>query len=213
MIVLCRRLLVIAIAMILLPLGLVAHAQESLVKPGTVINMRNWQQYQQYMTPRMIDFFKGKYFWKFPPDFEMVVGPEVSYPEPKLYMENTEKYAGDVKILNLPNGGHSIGGYVAGRPFPKPSDPLKGWKILVDEWYRSVPWIWCGKHQPVWLKDRFGNVATESTWLSYRRLSHMSDYDQPLNDPNAQGIDYSEYVMVMQPEQSKYTANLTLYYD
>jgi hypothetical protein len=159
--------------------------------------------------------FAGSVFWKFPPDFQLVVGPPHHYQPPTTYVANTEKYASQVKIVNLPDGGHSITGYVAGLPFPNPSPPLKGWKILVNEWYRYVPWIICSSKPgyQVILKDRFGSMYTERTALVYRRMSHISDYDKPITDPQAQGIDYSEWVQLPAPEQVKYITNLTLYYD
>jgi hypothetical protein len=47
----------------------------------------------------------------------------------------------------------------------------------------------------------------------FRRLDHISDVDQPITDPRAEGVDYSEYVMFTETEQYKYTQILTLFYD
>jgi hypothetical protein len=51
-----------------------ASSEEDLA-PGTVINMQNWQNYKQYMPDGMQEMFKGTYFWKFPADFQIVIGP------------------------------------------------------------------------------------------------------------------------------------------
>ncbi|MGH7905714.1 MAG: DUF1329 domain-containing protein [Candidatus Binataceae bacterium] len=185
------------------------------IPQGTVITLKNWQQYKGFMPYGMQQMFAGTYHWKFPASFQMEIGPRHHYAPPKTFTENTEKYASQVKVVNLPNGGHSISGYVAGLPFPNPTDPMKGYKILVNEWYRYVPYIICSAaygYQLI-LEDRFGNETTLATPLVYRRLSHISDYDYPITDPHAQGIDYSEWVEVLLPEQDKYTQNLTLYYN
>ncbi len=156
--------------------------------------------------------FKGGSHWTFPADFRMVVGPTHSYPLPQAYIKNTEKYSNDVKIRTLADGGLTLDGYVAGVPFPNPENPQKGWKILADLWYSYVPYLICG-FQDFWLVDRFGNVSYEQGLQVYRRLSHISDIGQPITDPLAQGIEYSEYLELVLPEQSRYLANLTLYYD
>ena len=193
----------------------IARAQQPAIPPGTVITHSNWQQYKQFMPDGMQQMFAGTVFWKFPPDFQIVMGPPHHYPPPTTYVANTEKYASQVKIVNLSDGGHSLNGYVAGLPFPNPGPPLKGWKVLVNEWYRYVPWIICSSPPgyQLRLKDRFGGIYTERTALVYRRMSHISDYDKPITDPQAQGIDYSEWVQLTAPEQNKYVTNLTLYYD
>ena len=206
-----HRLLLAAVVMVLLA-GATAMAADAVIPPGTVITHANWEQYKQFMPDGMQVLWEGKYHWKFPPDFQIVVGPEHHYAPPKVYTDNTKKYAGQVKIVDLPNGEHTISGYVAGLPFPNPSAPRKGYKILVDEWYRYVPYLICGPDYWNWLMDRFGNHAPLRLVLVYRRLSHISDYGMPITDPEAQGVDYSEYIMLTVPEQEKYVTNLTLYY-
>ena len=187
-------------------------AQSQPVPPGTVITVQNWRQYQQFMPAGLQAIFSGTAPFKFEPGFRMVIGQTHHYRWP-TYEQNTEKYASRVKIVALPDGGHSLSGYVAGLPFPKPNSPLKGWKVLVNTWYRPLPWLEC---EPMWylyLRDRFGNEHITGGALSYRRLSHISDPVKPITDPAAQGIDYSELLIIMLPEEAKYTAQLTLYYD
>ncbi|HTW88757.1 MAG TPA: DUF1329 domain-containing protein [Candidatus Binataceae bacterium] len=202
-----------AILILLLAAGIVEAADNSQSIPvGTVITLKNWQQYQQFMPEGMRLLFAGTIFWKLPPDFQMVIGPTSSYPPPEAYLQNTEKYSNRVKIQNLPGGGHTITGYVAGLPFPNPADPMKGYKILVDNWYRYFPYLICGNDNHQVLQDRYGNTTAFKMAFVDRRLSHISDAGQPINDPRAQGIDYSEWEMVLEPEQDKYTTTLTLYY-
>ena len=66
------------------------------------------------------------------------VGPTIIHPLPNGYMEATEKYSGQVKIIELPNGGLTLSGYNGGMPFP-PAEPHKGWKVLANLWYRYTP--------------------------------------------------------------------------
>ncbi len=106
------------------------------IPPGTKITMGNWQHYKEFMSDGLIELFQGTYFWKMPPDMEMDVGPTIIHPLPKGYLDATEKYASQVKIVQLPDGGLNMQGYVAGLPFPKPSGPHKGWEILANLWYR-----------------------------------------------------------------------------
>src|ERR1700692_876379 len=95
---------------------------------GTVITTANWGSYRQFMPDGMIGLFEGKYFWKMPADVSMEIGPTVIHPLPKNYLAATEKYAGEVKLVELPNGGLTMQNYRGGIPFPHPSDPHTGRK-------------------------------------------------------------------------------------
>src|SRR5271154_846114 len=111
-----------ALAITLLTCG-VGAAQEE--QNRQVITQQNWHQYAQYMPEGLKALFSGNYFWKFPADFQMVVTPTTEYRNPSLYEKDTEEYSRDVKIVDLPDGGHNISGYVAGLPFPNPQEPLR----------------------------------------------------------------------------------------
>jgi hypothetical protein len=199
--------------MTVLATGVRAQQTEgSVPQPGTVITMQNWQQYKNSMQEGLQILFAGQYFWKFPADFQLEIGPTHDYPLPKRYLEDTEKYSKLVEIVDLPDGGRSIKGYVAGLPFPNPSDPQKAWKILVNSWFEYVPHITCAPNNHVFLLDRFGNRTTETTATVYRQFSFASDPGVPTMDPSGGGIYYAEYTRVLQPEQSRYTTQLTLYY-
>ncbi|MGH7908019.1 MAG: DUF1329 domain-containing protein [Candidatus Binataceae bacterium] len=190
----------------------VSYAAEGTIPPGTVITTQNWQKYKEFMPEGMQILFEGTYHWKFPANFQMKVGPTQDYRPPKIYAQNTEKYSKLVKIVNLPDGGHTVTGYVAGMPFPDPQAPLKGYKILVNVWYSYFPYLYCG-WASLYVEDRMSDISPTKAVQVYRRLLHISDLGQPINDPRAEGIDYSEYLMVTQPEQARYTTNLALYYD
>jgi hypothetical protein len=182
------------------------------IPPGTVITNSNWQQFERYMPDGLQGMLAGKYVWKFPADFQIVIGPTSRYPLPQSYLDATRKYSSLVKIVDLPNGGHTITGYVAGYPFPNPQDPMKGYKILVDNWYRYMPYLICGDDGHQYLEDSFGSITASKYAMVDRRLGHISAKGQPIDDPRAQGVDLSEWEMVLEPEQLKYTETLTLYY-
>ncbi|MGH7905082.1 MAG: hypothetical protein ACREP6_00475, partial [Candidatus Binataceae bacterium] len=95
-----------------LPPALAAEQEASPIPMGTVITPRNWRQYKAYMPGGMQALFAGQLFWKLPADFKMVVGPTHNYPVGKEYQENTEKYGNTTKIVNLPDGRHTVKGYV-----------------------------------------------------------------------------------------------------
>jgi hypothetical protein len=70
-------------------------------------------------------------------------------PHPRLcaasgFVLATEKYGGQAQAVVLPDGRHDIRNYVAGMPFPNPSEPNKGWKILADDWLPPAAWIYAG---------------------------------------------------------------------
>ena len=96
------------------------------IPPGTIITTQNWQSYRQFMPDGMAAMFEGKYFWKMPPDVQMEVGPTMIVPLPKNYLAATEKYADQVKVIELPDGGLTLQGYRGGIAFPNPQEPHRG---------------------------------------------------------------------------------------
>src|SRR5215472_3414994 len=109
------------------------------IPPGTTINIQNWRQYRQFMPDGMAALFEGKYAWKMPSDVALEVGPTVTHSLPRSYLAATEKYAGQVQLQELPDGGLTLHNYQGGVPFPNPEEPHKGWKILANLWYRYSP--------------------------------------------------------------------------
>jgi len=187
-------------------------ASEATIPAGTVITAQNWTQYKQFMPDGMQALFSGSYSWKMPPDLRIGVEPAHNYLLPQVYVRNTEKYSHLVKIRELPNGGHTVAGYVAGTPFPNPTDPLKGYKILVNFWYRYIPYLLCSSDDREYLINGAGQVTNIRFEDVHRRLSHISDIGQPIDDPHAQGVDHITFSMTLEPEQQRYTAILIVYY-
>lgn len=189
-----------------------AASGANLILPGTIITLQNWQQYKQFMPDGMQRLFARNTMFKLPADFRIEVGPLTAYPLPAIYNENTEKYSHLVQAEVLPDERNTITGYVAGLPFPEPSDPRKGYKILVDNWHHYLPYLYCGDESHQYLITHDGQVTGYRLVQVLRRFSHISDVGQPIDDPRAQGIDFSEYSMQLEPESDKYTEILTLYY-
>jgi hypothetical protein len=191
-------------------------AIQGTIPPGTKITMQNWQQYKQFMPVGMIDFFEGKYFWKMPSDVEMDVGPTVMHPLPKAFVEATEKYGVQTRVIHLPDERMSIKNYVAGFPFPNPQQPDKGYKILANIWFPPIAYLLVGSPDTgdasFCTVDHFNNQACSKTSYVYRQLAYNWDPRTPKTEPKANGAWYSQWLMQDQPEQSKYTTVLTLFW-
>lgn len=189
-----------------------AAASNDSIPPGTVITMQNWQQFQQFMPEGMAAFFQGKYFWKMPADVSMEVGPTIIHPLPKTYMEATEKYSGQVKLVELPEGALTLSGYQGGMPFPNPAEPHQGWKVLANVWYRYMPHLIVDSYGNGCSIDRTGSVTCEAAQIVNRQLAFNTDPGTPVNYDGAGEKFSSEWLMVLEPEQQRYTAQLTISY-
>ena len=185
------------------------------IAPGTTVTMQNWRQYKDFMPDGMAALFEGTYFWKMPADVELEIGPTVIHPLPKGYVEASEKYGPQVKLVELPDGGLTIQNYVAGIPFPTPSGPHKGWEILANLWYRYTPNIAASTPEnPIvdCTQDSYGNIACEQELFVSRWLSHITDPGVAMVNPEAGDRDETRFGMVIQPEQRKYSSFLDVYY-
>jgi hypothetical protein len=191
-----------------------ADDSQSMVLVGTKITMQNWRQYRRFMPDGMIALFEGNLAFKMPNDVEIDVGPDIHIRPPSTFTEATEKYGGQVRVVHLPNGHNDIANYVAGEPFPDPHGPDKGYEILADLWYAYGPHLSVGMpgYGPwnLWLLDRFGNYSGAKWAFVYRQLAFNTDPGVPRTDPLAAGTAGSQWIMVEEPEQAKYTADLDL---
>jgi Protein of unknown function (DUF1329) len=209
---------VIFVFLALFPFVGIAHGAENTIPPGTKITMQNWQQYKQFMPDGMVALFQGTYFWKMPPDVEMDVQAPVLYPMPKAYMDVLEKYGNQARLVKLPDGRFKLDNMVAGVPFPNPSGPYKGTEIAADVTYRPGPHLFVGfpdsSHPPApfYSVDRFGNKSMTLVDYDYRQLAYNWVPGVPRIEPGAAGAWYTEWLMVEEPEESKYTGDLTIFY-
>ena len=192
--------------------GAVTASAGGSIPPGTMITTQNWQQYKQFMPEGMIGLFDGSYQWKMPSDVQMEVGPTDVYPLPKTYLEATEKYSGQVKIVDLPDGALTLSNYQGGMPFPNLAEPHIGWKILANLWYRYLPHLIVDTSGDGCSVDSSGTVSCKAAQIIDRQLAYNTDPGTAATDLGGQGKFYSEYLMVLEPEQDRYTATLTLSY-
>jgi hypothetical protein len=183
------------------------------IPPGTVINAQNWQNYKQFMPMGLQLLLSGKLpTFNPPPDFQIVVGPTHSYPLPRKYVADSEKYSAQVRLVHQPDGGTSLEGYVSGLPFPQPSGPDEAIELLWDTYYNWQPHI---GEISTWSQatDRYVNRSTTDVRCVHFKMMHFSDPGMPPNMPDANGVFLTENCEVFQPEQSKYVTSLQLFYD
>lgn len=182
------------------------------IPPGTALTMQNWRNYRQFMPDGMIALFEGSYFWKMPADVRIEVGPTVIHPLPKNYVEATEKYSSQLKLVELPGGGLTLEGYQGGIPFPNPSEPHKGWKVLANHWYRYMPHLLVDSYGYGCSISGGGNINCQIYQAVKHQLSYSTDAGVPANN-SAHGEKYfTEWYMTLEPEQDKYTTVLTIDY-
>ncbi len=194
---------------------LAATAQQSgTIPPGTTITTQNWRQYEQFMPHGMIGLFEGKYFWKMPSDVQLDVGPTVLLPLPKGYVAATEQYGNQVRVVHQPGGHMDVAGYVAGRPFPNPQAPDRGYKILSNVWFTYLPHLYNNTPEntaKTCTQDRFGNTACLTVDFVYRQVAYNTDPGVPGEEKGIGDAWYTEWLMVETPEQSRYTAQLIVF--
>ena len=182
------------------------------IPPGTTITMQNWRHYQQYMPDGMVALFGGQYFWKMPDNVSMEVGPSIIHPLPRNYLAATEKYSGQVRIVELPDGGLNLTGYQGGIPFLTPDEPHKGWKILANLWFRYIPHLSVNTYSQGCYVNSFHNFSCDVGILVYRQLSYNTDPGIPATIPGSEGKFFTEYFEATEPEQERYNADLKINY-
>jgi hypothetical protein len=195
--------------------AIVDRVSSASIAPGTTITMSNWRDYRAFMPDGMIALFEGAYYWKMPPDVQMVVGPTVIHPLTKGCVNATAKYSPQVRLVTQPDGGLTISGYTAGEPFPGPQEPHKGWKILANLWFRYEPHLVVNTANNLGFgctQDSLGSINCQKSLWVYRRLSYNTDPGTPMTTPGGEGKFLTEWGMIEQPEQMRYTATLTIVY-
>jgi hypothetical protein len=182
------------------------------IAPGTTITMANWAQYKDFMPETMVGLFAGKYSWKMPDDVRMVVGPTALHPLPPNYLAATEKYAAQVQLVELPDGGLSLANYHGGIPFPNPAEPHKGWKTLANLWYRYIPHLTVDSYGSGCSIISSGDFNCQYYIGVKRQLAWNTDTDAPPEPAGPDARYFTEWFMTVEPEQDKYTAYLTVNY-
>ncbi|HLW71479.1 MAG TPA: DUF1329 domain-containing protein [Candidatus Binataceae bacterium] len=195
--------------------GQAAVAAAPSIPLGTTITTANWRQYRQFMPDGMVTLFEGQSSWKMPDDIAMTIGPTMIHPLPAGYLAATEKYGPATKLVELPDGRLTISGYQGGIPFPNPTEPHRGWKLLADFWYRYMPHIVVNTPDNPGFEctlDGYADVnCTKGLWVA-RQLSFNTDPGTPSTFPGAAGKYYTTWFMLEEPEQQRYSTTLTMEY-
>jgi Protein of unknown function (DUF1329) len=141
------------------------------------------------------------------------VAPTESFPYIKQFLTDTEKFSGQTRLVQVPEGGYTISPLpqkTAGLPFgPNPKEPLLAYKVLYNWWLTYQPRI-LDFFAYNWLVDRYGNFSTTITDDVFYRLSHVSEPGFPIDLPYSHGYLNSGRFLVITPEQSKYTTQVEL---
>jgi hypothetical protein len=112
--------------------------------------------------------------------------------------------------VRLPTGGMKWEGYVAGLPFPNPTEPDLGAKLAYNTWDNFQPTM-LNFHAWNWIVDRYGNVTNLESDDTFYRTMHLSDPpDGPYQFTLRQRSQLRHRFLVVLPEQSKYTTEMTL---
>ena len=180
---------------------------------GAIITTHNWRAYQRFMSDGLAALFEGRSFWRLSADVRIEVGPTRSIPLPQRYLQDTERYSSQVRLVRTRDGGYVPSGYVGGLPFPKPleGDPaLRGQRIFWDSYYRYQPRVqWAPTF--TYTLDRYGDMTRASevkTVLS--QLAFLSDVDFPRTIADGDGYYFVKYNEQIAPEEGKYSTVLDL---
>ena len=184
------------------------------IEPGTQITLRNWQRYKGFLPYGIQVQYSGRYFWHVgsDPSFTITVGSTQSVKLPKQFRMDTEKYGGQAKLEKVDTGGYTMKGYVAGVPFPNPTEPEVATKILYNARYPATPAVSLSASTN-FLVDKFLNVGPTGFEVEYFRLSHLSVAGMPINPPYGTGYQYAVRILQTAPEQAKYLTSLNLWPD
>jgi hypothetical protein len=186
------------------------------VPPGTKITTQNWQKYRDFMSYGTQTIFMRTSHWAMPDNLEMDVGPTTSMPLPRTFLEDTEKYGKQARLVPNADGSFDIAGYVAGMPFPDPSGPNAGMEALYDQYYSYVPYLGYTRSydDPIrggWNIDRFGNKTQSAGVEIWFKVNHLSEPNRPKTIPGYERLFMTQNVIVLEPEESKYTNLLQVF--
>jgi hypothetical protein len=182
---------------------------------GTKVTTANWQQYKNFLPLGMQKLFQGIYYWKMPQDAVLEVGPAKHNFLPKSWRDATEKYGAQTSVRVLPNGHYMLLNYHGGTPFPNPTEPHKGWKVLANVFWGYQPAVYVNTvegYGTVWANDKFGNTSPTTLDVVYRWSDYITDPNFPTTLSYAPGTWYTEWASELTPEQARYTASLNLLY-
>jgi len=115
-------------------------------------------------------------------------------------------------LIELPDGRLTLSNYTAGVPFPDPKEPHEGWKILANLWFRYLPHLSVDTNGVVCTIDGGNHSSCKAGMKVYRQLAFNTDPGVPRDIPGAEGKFFTQYEMVKEPEEERYTTVLTVSY-
>ena len=189
--------------------GMIDATAPDTIPIGTQITVSNWQQYKRFLPVSIQAAMSGAYTFHATSDpvYTLTVGPTTNLTPFRKWIEDGEKYSGQVSLVPAPTGGLTMKGWVAGPPFPNPSGPHRGEEIMYNSWTPFRPFILFSVDQG-YAVDRFGNKSQNDVEADFFQLSHLSEPNMPINQPYANGMFYVSRFGITAPEQSKYTTQL-----
>jgi Protein of unknown function (DUF1329) len=145
------------------------------IPEGTRITLQNWHQYQRFMPVGMQAMFSGTYFFKIgsQPEYSIDVGPTIHIPLSKKYQSDTEQYSNQVRLRKVETGGYTIDNYMAGVPFPNPTGPETGTKVMYDVWFPYNPFVVQARALILLVDSSFRIYKSLQETVIYR-LNHLS---------------------------------------
>ena len=191
-----------------------APAPAATIPAGTVLTAANWRRYASFMPAGMQAIFAGDHFWRMPPDVRIEIGPTIPISLPRRYLDDTARYAEQVTLARVADGGYVPAGYVAGIPFPQPekNPALAPYEIFYDAYYHYAPRVQ-RNFSCNYISDSYGNFTQSETADSiYSQLTHLSDAGFPQTVPDSNGYFLTKYYQQISPEQGKYTTTLDISY-
>jgi hypothetical protein len=115
-------------------------------------------------------------------------------------------------LVDQPDGHLTLSNYQGGIPFPDVAEPNRAWKILANLWFRYLPHLTVDMNGVVCTMDDHNNVSCKAGMKVYRQLAFNTDRGVSPQVPGSEGKYFTQYEMVREPEQEKYTTVLTISY-
>jgi len=181
------------------------------IAPGTKITLQNWRQYRRFMPFGLQVLYSGKYLWHVgsSPDYTLTVGPSRHILLTRQFAQDTEKYGHQTQLVRVNTGGYDVRGYVAGLPFPNPTEPELATKVLYNTRYAYYAEMSISSFT-TFIIDRFLNAAAGTGEGTSWRLSHISAPGKPVNPAYAKGYLAAIRSTITSPEEVRYLTTLSL---
>jgi hypothetical protein len=148
------------------------------------------------------------------PQYEIEVAPTRKFTLPRKFLEDTEKYQGQARLVATSAGGYTLSplpGGTAGLPFgADPQEPDRGYKVLYNWWLAYSPRI-SHFYDEISTLDGYKNVGHQTVDFTFYRLSHLSDAGFPAALPYARGYLTTTRLVIVAPEQVKYNTTLQMW--